>query len=334
MVKNYHSNLMENVGGVKGLVFKCIAPQEAGQETHKIYALPGGHGDPVFWAKPDNPAGKLGLTLGLEFLHDHETSFTQEAVEHFLTPDQKLEEYSKLRLAWLEKCGYREKSRGLAWIRRGTIVNEWRQDSPFLNEHHFKLFKVVVPELCQAMATTKVVSGELVEQLHARLPRTLALLNIDGFLRIPGFPNNDVFFDYVYDVEVKPTPQEIDNVYLPLLQLLANAKSYRDGSATSSQVWTVDQWRKASGVLLGKRKEQVAEIDRLLPLYHEAGKRNKVGQFRLLFPLAEQIMSHLRQKGRDSDRHIEVAMLGRQVRFALEHPPASGVWRGGGSLRC
>jgi hypothetical protein len=41
-VKNYHSILMENVGGAKGMVFKCIVPQETGDlETPK--KIPTGH---------------------------------------------------------------------------------------------------------------------------------------------------------------------------------------------------------------------------------------------------------------------------------------------------
>jgi hypothetical protein len=326
IVNNYHSILMENVGGAKGLLFTCISPQETSQETHKReYPLPGAHGDCVRWAKPSNPAGKLGLTLGMEFLLQNGSFFGMDAGEHFLTYEEMLEEYSKLRRDWLQACDWQAKPRDVAWARSGTVVNEWRHACYFINGHHFEVFQQAMPDLYRAAASTRVVSQDLVARLKARMPLTISVLRYLKLLRDPGSRVADRYRDVVFDIEVAPTPQEIAAAFDPLQAALANARPYNKTRppASSDRIWTLEQWRQASSVTLGSRKEQVAEIDRLLPLYHEAGRRNRVGQFRLLSPLAEQITSHLTHKGTRSDRHVEMAQLGRQVLYALQHPPAS-----------
>ncbi|MFM7592305.1 MAG: hypothetical protein ACKO85_10975, partial [Isosphaeraceae bacterium] len=96
IVNEYHSILMENVGGVKGSCFQCISPSETEATIHRTYPLPGGHGDCVKWNKARNPAGKIGLSLGLSFLKKHNSSFNGEANAHVLSDIDMLEEYSKL----------------------------------------------------------------------------------------------------------------------------------------------------------------------------------------------------------------------------------------------
>jgi hypothetical protein len=280
----------------------------------------------VFWGKPDNPAGKLGLSLGLEFLREHGTPFTPQAAQHVLSDDQKLEEYSKLRVAWLKAHDWKERPRGLAFARKDTIVNEWRDNCEFINWDHFRLWTFAMVEFRQAEPPygTRVMSREQVQHLLNRLPHTTSLLNFFGHLRLPNDRTNDDYFDYVYEVEVMPTKQEIDAVLNPLASQLISRKELApaDGE-TITQVWTLEQYKNATKVTFGSRHEQVARIDELLVHYHKAGSANRVSQFRIAGRLAQVITSHLTEKGSGSAFHNGTAKLGRQVWYALNHPPAS-----------
>ncbi len=321
IVNDFHSILMENVGGAKGLVFKCISPSETSRETHKReYPLPGAHGDCVRWAKPNNPAGKLGLSLGMEFLIQHGTSFALAATDHCLTQEDMLEEYSALRLLQLNDGA--PMSRDIAWARSGTIVNQWRHNIYFINGHHFEMFQLAASELYLAAATSKVVSGDLAYRLRKRLPfmvQALAQLNVYRGSQHGSFlPEREI----AYEIEVAPGQDAIAKAVNSLQRALAEVRP--SPPADASRIWTLDEWSQASKVLIGSRRDQVAAIDVLLPRYHHAAGLNRVGQFRLLLRISELIANHLSLK-KTSDRRSAMAQLGHQVLNALQNPPTRGV---------
>jgi len=91
--------------------------------------------------------------------------------------------------------------------------------------------------------------------------------------------------------------------------------------AVATPVWTAATWRAQSAVTLGRRREQVAAIDDLLPKYH--GSMDADEQLRLLCDILMLALDHLRKKA-NSDRRSAVCQLARQ---AFEHLRVAGVIR-------
>ncbi len=83
---------------------------------------------------------------------------------------------------------------------------------------------------------------------------------------------------------------------------------------------TLEQWKKDSNAgPLARRKEQVAEIDRLLPLYHAAVQRgDRAGALEVLIEIQEQVYSHLSNKA-NSDRRDAMMMLARKIHYVISH---------------
>jgi len=326
IVSQYHSILMENVGGLKGSVFKCISPSETALTQHRTYPLPGGHGDCVKWTKSRNPAGKIGLSLGVNFMREKGTSFAAAGNEKVLADIPMLEEYSKLRRDWLESCKWNPKNREVTYWRSGTIVNQFRENIYFINPHHFDVFRRVLPEIYDAAANSKMIDTGTLAAAKTKCPLTIPVLRYLKVLRDPSSRAADQYEDTAFEIEVLPDMGEI-NRYLPNLRdALRGSTNYNKTNppAQTAKVWTLDEWKSASSVMFGSRRDQVAEIDRLLPIYHQAGRWNQIGQYRILFPIAAQIASHLTGKGVRSDRHMEMAQLGRQVLHALQNVPVTG----------
>jgi hypothetical protein len=173
-----------------------------------------------------------------------------------------------------------------------------------------------------------VVSEDLVARLKTETPLTISVLRYLKILRDPGSRVAAEYRDQAFYLEVTPSAGEVNGAVNPLQAALGQpgTKAYNKTTppANPDQVWSPEQWQQATSVRIGSRKEQVAEIDRLQPLYHAAGRRNQFSKYRILFPIAAQVTSHLTQKGHDSDRHVGVAQLGRQVLHALQHPPTTG----------
>ncbi len=79
-------------------------------------------------------------------------------------------------------------------------------------------------------------------------------------------------------------------------------------------LWTSQRWRTESKVIVGRRTEQVAAIDVLLPKYETAVMAGNLNEQRAaLFDVLANVLQHLEQKP-TSDRRQAVARLGRQVR--------------------
>lgn len=326
IVAEYHSILMENVGGMKGSLFKCISPSETAGTIHRTYPLPGAHGDCVRWNKARNPAGKIGLSLGVEFMRSKGTTFATAGTEKILSDVDMLEEYSKLRRDWLESCNWNPKNRSVTYWRSGTIVNQWRENIYFINPHHFDVFRRVLPEIYDAAADSKMIDTGALAAAKTKCPLTIPVLRYLKVLRDPSSRAADHYEDTAFEIEVMPDMGEINRWLQPLNDALTRASTYnkRNPPNQTQRVWTLEEWKSASSVTFGSRRDQIAEIDRLLPLYHQAARWNQIGQFRILFPMAAQITSHLVEKGYRSDRHIETAQLGRQVAHALRNVPVTG----------
>ncbi len=319
IVDNYHSILMENVGDLKGALFKCIDPSETGGNRKRTYPLMGGHSDCVKWNEDRNPAGKIGLTLGIKFLQEHGTVFLAEGSSQILNNFQLLEEYSALRRDWLEKCNWKPKTRGVDIWRSGTVVNQFRDGIYFVNGHHFELFKELLPDICLAATGTRVIGSDKLAALKIQFPLTIPVLRYLKVIRDPSSRAADKYADAIFEIEVLPAQAEINRVGQPLTTALGGSRPYTKNRPASrhNKLWTLEEWKQASSVTIGSRRDQVLVIDRLLPVYHEAGPKNRVSQFWLLFPIAKQITSHLKEKGIRSDRHLAMAQLGRQVRNVL-----------------
>jgi hypothetical protein len=82
-------------------------------------------------------------------------------------------------------------------------------------------------------------------------------------------------------------------------------------------VWTQADWRNASWVYFGVRKEQVAAIDRLLPVYHAHAAKDELDeQATTLKKIQEQAYDHLLRKP-TSTRRQAMLQLAVQVSTRL-----------------
>lgn len=108
-------------------------------------------------------------------------------------------------------------------------------------------------------------------------------------------------------------------------QALANFQNFRqnryvDDALVNGDVWTVEAWRQASAVAVGRRKEQVARIDQLLEGYWARGawsRYNSADKESYLEEILVQIQDHILQKPQ-SDRRVAILKLGVQVQAKLD----------------
>ena len=92
------------------------------------------------------------------------------------------------------------------------------------------------------------------------------------------------------------------------------------------EIWRTEQWVRQSAVMIGRRKEQVAEIDRLMREYWGLGdtwtEPNSGEKSRCLSEILTNVQSHLITKP-TSDRRKAVLTLGSQC-IAVIRARASG----------
>ncbi len=121
------------------------------------------------------------------------------------------------------------------------------------------------------------------------------------------------------------TIEEPDDIYASppkeaatdLLKVLDRIKTPSPPSDIS--VWDLKTWQSRSYTYVGKRKEQVAEIDRLLPIYHRSKASSALNwnlQCRFLMEISQAIKDHLKKKP-GSNRRNAVVQLGWQICNAL-----------------
>jgi hypothetical protein len=320
IIENYHAVLMENHGGLSGMVMQCIQPQEMSQSVKtREYPLYGQHLD-CAWGFKLNSAAKISYTLAYRFLTTHGTTFAHFATNEACDDKTLVEEYSRLRQIWISRHKNPNVGRGVAAF-RSTVVNEMRRSSYFMNGHHFELFQSALPNLYKAYNTTHAISESDLGNETMGLLSTPIVLNQVRYLRDPD--RLDEQEDFLIELHAKA--DEMQGVLGPLETALKQAPAYTKTNppATETPIWTVQQWKDASYVTIGRRHEQVAEIDKLLGLYQSSQKVNALSAWRRLRPIAQQITSHLTTK-KGSDRGPAVAQLGRQVVKALRSPPKQG----------
>ena len=116
--------------------------------------------------------------------------------------------------------------------------------------------------------------------------------------------------------------QELRDQLLNRYQI--NQKHVQTGAAFQDPVWAVDIWRRESYVgKLARRKEQVKQIDRLLPQYHALRwdiHDNAIQKSRILLEIIKQIQDHIINKPR-SDRRDAILTLGAQCLNVLRNRP-------------
>jgi hypothetical protein len=116
--------------------------------------------------------------------------------------------------------------------------------------------------------------------------------------------------------------QELRDQLLTRFQI--KQKHVQSGAAFQDPVWTVDVWRRESYVgKLARRKEQVKQIDRLLPQYHALRwdiHDNAIQKSRILLEIIKQIQDHIINKPR-SDRRDAILTLGAQCLNVLRNRP-------------
>ena len=103
-----------------------------------------------------------------------------------------------------------------------------------------------------------------------------------------------------------------------------NQKHVQQAAAFQDPVWPVDVWRRESYVgKFARRKQQVQQIDRLLPQYHAlnwADQNQAIEKSRILLEIIKQIQDHIINKPR-SDRRDAILTLGAQCLNVLRNRP-------------
>jgi hypothetical protein len=96
-----------------------------------------------------------------------------------------------------------------------------------------------------------------------------------------------------------------------------NSRDQRD----DIEIWRTAEWLRQSSVMIGRRKEQVAEIDRLMNLYWGAGDKwtipNVGEKSRCIAEILTQVQSHIITKP-TSDRRKAVLTLGAQCMAVIK----------------
>jgi len=95
---------------------------------------------------------------------------------------------------------------------------------------------------------------------------------------------------------------------------------YVENALINGDIWTPEAWRQASAVAIGRRKEQVAQIDQLLQQYWAKGPwspYNSVDKQSFLEEILLQIQDHILHKPQ-SDRRVAILKLGVQVQLKLD----------------
>jgi len=344
-VQNYFGILMERTAKACFGVLGARRLRCAGTTNVVHLPLYGKHSDCVSSDLVAFPASSIGLSLLLEQLQ----GWNHVPVDGRFLLNSKgyVEQYSRLYRKWLEK-GVDPKNvsnampktvaMGIAafllgglpalgffsgyWRNRRAddIANLERDYDYFLNYHHADSF--FTEPACRQLVERKRDHGWIersdVERFRAAYRETYVVLVRLGLLRSVNAPPDDVDETAAGEriIDVPPKPSDIQR----LTAALADHIPAGGNRLVTGGVYTPEQFRAASYVRRGSRKEQVAEIDKLLPLYFRAkAGGNKARARRLLCRIGVFVEVHLRTKPR-SDRRTAMLELARQVKQQLQSP--------------
>jgi hypothetical protein len=284
------------------------------------------------------PASRIALSLLLEQFQSWGVPFQ---AEFMLTTAQYVEEYSRLhKMALVAKANPKDIANcrpftvamgtavsipvvttiGFAssyWRNRRAddITNEMRDHIFYMNKHHRDCWAsdFLCEELGRYKETNGWVSRLLAERFKAAYPESYKMLVRLGMMRNLKAPADEV--------DLKDPGRKFIDVPLRRqdLQSLKSQIEIQGAKPKGDEggIFDLEAWRARSRVTIGGRRDQVAEIDRLLPLYHSAvTDRNLARAQRLLYRIGMQVESHLRTK-KTSDRRGAMQELGRRVASKL-----------------
>lgn len=186
-VNEYHAILAENVGGAKGLVFKCVSPNFSnGGGTKSETPMPGGHST-VANHDTNNPVGRIAIALCHEFLtkhgtdlHVHKKLSDQQMID--LYADALLEHGEFKKKGWINRKKVFEKSTA-AKVRAPLVRNDLRRHDFFINQHHADLFSKHLPTVFTKMSTDTPIDQAEQNKLASVYGRTWDALRTTGYLQ-------------------------------------------------------------------------------------------------------------------------------------------------------
>jgi len=108
------------------------------------------------------------------------------------------------------------------------------------------------------------------------------------------------------------------NSLLESIDLPKEVKSRYEAAEIPNDIWTLEEWKNASYVKIGRRKEQVKAIDGLVAEYHQLEPFHKqrpkafIRKLEILKEILSQAHDHMRSKVK-SDRHEAIFQISKQT---------------------
>lgn len=339
-VRNYVGIMMEKDDKAFFGVLGAGRLQASGGTSVSHIPLYGKHGDCVKSDLANFPASRIALSILLDNLRGWGAAVDDRLI---LGPGGYVEQYARL---WRKKTEAGENPKKVSnasvttvlmglgvtlagglpalgffsgyWRNRRAddIANDLRDHRYFLNYHHRDSFHAVLA--CQQLANRQVRNGwverDQAMQFRETYRESYVMLVRLGLMRSVNAPPGEVGDDGDLFIDVPPKRED--------LRALARAIDAQLPKAplrlATTDVFTLDQWTAASRVTFGARKDQVAEIDRLLPSYWQAVTRSNLARAqRFLYRIGVAVEDHLRTKPR-SDRRQAMQQLARQVSGQLQ----------------
>lgn len=239
-----------------------------------------------------------------------------------LTPLELCEAYSESRLRLIEgkKQPTEGQPRDISCYRLRVFDNPLRGHPYFINPHHIDVFEELFPQFADKIRHAEeepgngavgVMPEDRVRRMCAQAPLTAQALRWTNLLRLCAEQEDQLGpLAPACRIEVMPSNDELLAVCMGLEDALRGVTATTGRGA--GQVWTAKEWKRASRVTFGSRKEQVARIDALLPVYHRLAANNTPAALRVLMHIARLTTDHLLRKP-TNDRRAAMADLGRQV---------------------
>jgi hypothetical protein len=334
-VRNYFGILMEKDDKAFFGILGAGRLQTSGGTQVSHLPMYGKHGDCVKSDLVGYPASKIALSLLLENLRGWGAAVDDQQV---LGPDGYIEQYARLYRKWVEAGSNPKKvsnwskstfATGLGislvgglpalgffsgyWRNRRAddIANDLRSHRYFLNYHHRDSFHAVLK--CQQLAQRQTQYGwverDQAMQFRAAYYESYVMLVGLEMMRSVNAPPGEVGNEGEYFIDVPPKRDDLRK----LAKLINDQLPKTQLKVVADEVFTLEKWTAASRVTFGSRKDQVAEIDRLLPAYWQAvSRKNPARAQRFLYRIGVAVEGHLRTKP-GSDRRQAMQQLARQV---------------------
>ncbi len=184
-VGEYSAVLAENVGGAKGMVFKCVSPTASGATKKTEFPMPGQHSTVANY-DANNPVGQIGIALCHEFLirHGTELHFSKTLSEPKMIDlyASALLEHGKFKKkGFINRKKVFEKSTA-AKVRAPLVRNQMRKHDFFVNQHHCDLFAKHLPTVWTRMAMQMPIDQADQNKLMTSYGQTWDALRATGYI--------------------------------------------------------------------------------------------------------------------------------------------------------